>query len=396
VVSARSHRIAALERAHHLVAGVAVVFAVSVTLASCRDILIGDRLDAAADICALLQDCYGEEYRCDVIEADLRNASPEVRANFLLSFKADACLGSCPGARVCLDTEPFCAAGGSCQYDHDCCDWSKGEAACGAGDAEGQCCKPNGVACGEGDLCCDAKCREGSCGGYECAQIDEGCDKASDCCSLYCAEGSCAVPSCSFPGEPCQTVGDCCPPPTATKGEMATLVCESGFCGLGGGPFCLPDGEVCSESSQCCPELGSQCLQAGPELSVCSPLECAVGAACSIEGGCCGGFACEAGVCFEDTPGCSEIGLSCIDAECCPGLGCIGDVCDVPPTCVAGSLMVPADWVCRDDYYNDCSYCDCSCGAHDPDCDLSGVILWCDGLPAPKLASCNEEDVCVF
>src|SRR5215216_6324617 len=115
VHSAPSGRNGSLRWSRH-VAAVALLCAAAMFAGSCRQTLLGDRVDVATEICALLQDCYGEEYSCQTVEAQLRAASPDVRAAFLGAFTAEACLGSCPGARACLDVEPFCQSGGGCVY----------------------------------------------------------------------------------------------------------------------------------------------------------------------------------------------------------------------------------------------------------------------------------------
>ena len=313
----------------HAVAIVALGCVVAGSLASCRDVLVGERIDAAASVCELLQDCYGDQYSCDAIAADLRDASPEVRAQFLDGFDVDSCLVSCPGARACLDTAPFCVASGSCAYDNDCCNWSTGEAACGEGPTEGQCCKPNGVACGEGDICCDAHCDKGLCGGYACKLVDEQCEKDTDCCSLFCQDAHCAVKSCSFLGEPCETVADCCPVDFAAT-EGVTLECVEKQCQVSGQPPCFQEGEMCSVGgNECCADSGLSCISFDDQQGFCGSESCpGFGQPCGPDDTCCEGYVCDfSGLCLE-TLSCNEIGGPCSEPlDCCGNLECSDNQC---------------------------------------------------------------------
>lgn len=332
--------------ARKALAAIAFGAVVAGSVSSCRDILIGERVDAAAGICALLQDCYGDQYSCEAIEADLRDASPEVRAQFLNGFD-ESCLTSCPGAKACLDKAPFCVVSGSCEYDSDCCSWSTGEAACGEGPTAGQCCKPNGVACGDDDICCDSHCDKGLCGGYACKLVDESCEKDTDCCSLFCQEQHCAIKSCSFLGEPCETVADCCPVEFAAT-EGVTLECLDKQCQVSGQPPCFVEGDMCSVGgSECCADTGLSCIPFDEQQGFCGFESCpGFGQPCSPESTCCDGYVCDlSGLCLEAQT-CNDVGGSCeVPIDCCGALDCVEnqcaesgcnptschDVCDVGP-----------------------------------------------------------------
>jgi hypothetical protein len=67
-----------------------------------------------------------------------------------------------------------------------------------------------------------------------------------------------------------------------------------------------------------------------------------------------------------------------------PVIGCpLGQACTSAGVCDP----VPAAWTCTDAFYDEAGqgdppYCDCSCGAHDPDCDI---------VPAPLLVCAELE-----
>jgi hypothetical protein len=312
------------------------------SLSSCRDVVVGDRIDAAAGICALLQDCYGDQYSCEAIEADLRDASPEVRGQFLEGFDVESCLASCPGARACLDTAPFCAPNGSCEYDNDCCSWSTGEAACGEGPTAGKCCKPNGVACAEGDICCDAHCDKGLCGGYACKLVEEQCEKDTDCCTLFCLEQRCAIKSCSFLGETCETVADCCPVDFAVT-EGVTLECLDQKCQVVGEPPCFLEGDMCTVAgNECCSDLGLSCISFDGQQGFCGDDSCpGFGQPCAADDTCCEGYVCDlSGLCLEALS-CNDIGGPCAEPiDCCGALDCAESQC-VEPGCNPTSCHDP-------------------------------------------------------
>ncbi len=359
-----------------------------VSLGSCRQVLIGDRIDAVGELCRVLEDCYGDDYRCEELQATLEQATPEARANFLSEFTTEACLGSCPSARVCLDLPPFCHGAGTCSLDQDCCGWSLGEASCQTG--AGQCCKPEGVVCAEGDLCCDSECRNGTCGGVQCTEVGQKCESDTECCSHYCRGTTCSPKDCSLLNEDCQTAADCCPPDDAPEGSVG---CDGNKCVLASTPSCIPTGEACGVSSDCCE--GESCLGVFDGVMVyssCGALECFAGASCTVEFECCQGFSCanEVSICLPPTT-CIDLGAACgPDDSCCQGT-CLGGTC-AEVDCGLG--IAPSEWLCPPYFYFDCDYCDCDCGVHDPDCDDPSLPVWCGGYEPSKPSTCNANDHC--
>ena len=113
--------------------------------------------------------------------------------------------------------------------------------------------------------------------------------------------------------------------------------------------------------------------------------------------------------------------LYCTGVSASPGTTCVADVCVIPPV-VCGNGIVqtgeqcddgnttagdgcsatcqteppPPTWTCNALFYGAHDGCDCSCGAHDPDCDvLPPELLYCNGTPAPTGTVCNASNVCV-
>ena len=74
---------------------------------------------------------------------------------------------------------------------------------------------------------------------------------------------------------------------------------------------------------------------------------------------------------------------------------CVDSDCSSTPYCTA------TGWICDIGYFNEAAnpsipspYCDCSCGYHDPDCDLpSTTNTWCGGSPPVTGQTC-VNDVC--
>lgn len=84
--------------------------------------------------------------------------------------------------------------------------------------------------------------------------------------------------------------------------------------------------------------------------------------------------------------------------------GCAaGETCNASGTCEDAGVVVPPTWTCNPAYYDDVGqgnssvFCDCDCGAHDPDCDLpAGSLdgLYCGDDPATAGQMC-VNDQCV-
>ncbi len=384
-------------RAHTkaLRAGAAALLALAaVAGGSCRDLLVGERIDALAELCVLLENCYGDEFSCAGLEGELASATPEARSEFLTAFNAEACLGSCPAARACLDLQPFCEPTGSCSDDRECCSWSRGEAACQK--ELGQCCKPTGVSCADGDLCCDSECREGTCGGVVCTSVGEVCASDNECCSHYCDGDRCAVLDCVLLGGECQTQDDCCQLDDGVTGPGAGVSCEEQHCVAATPPACFPEGEACSNSSECCEDANQACLMVQQEAMIytaCGEQLCEAGFPCTLELGCCQDFSCDgATLTCQPAVTCVGAGLACGAADiCCVG-SCLDGTC-TEATCNLG--LAPAGWQCQPFYYLDCGFCDCDCGAHDPDCDDPSLPVWCNDNSAPDGTTCDAQDQCV-
>ncbi|MFW5878757.1 MAG: hypothetical protein ACOCVR_02970, partial [Myxococcota bacterium] len=65
------------------------------------------------------------------------------------------------------------------------------------------------------------------------------------------------------------------------------------------------------------------------------------------------------------------------------------------PLCVESGVCVPqsppAEWTCHESFYNDGQWCDCECGAWDPDCSDSSLSLW---DPDETCVACDYPGVC--
>jgi len=126
--------------------------------------------------------------------------------------------------------------------------------------------------------------------------------------------------------------------------------------------------------------------------------------------------------CGAHDPDCNVPGqtLFCDEILASAGTTCVNDICVVPPVvcgngiiqtgeaCDDGNLVSgdgcsstcqneppPPSWTCNTFFYNAQDGCDCSCGAHDPDCNLPGQTLFCDEQLAPPGTTCNASDICV-
>jgi hypothetical protein len=121
--------------------------------------------------------------------------------------------------------------------------------------------------------------------------------------------------------------------------------------------------------------------------------------ACS-EGGACNG----AGVCVPDAWTCQanqygahdlcQCNCGAPDPDCgrdagLPVVGCQArETCNSSGACVS---EVPSAWTCPPEKYDSHAYCDCGCGAHDPDCDNSDLaVLGCVG----DHPTCNADGTC--
>lgn len=219
----------------------------------------------------------------------------------------DTCAQSCGHDDDCVDgyfcdDNDHCAAqrdqGEACDGDRECASgYCVDDVCCGtgcAGDCEacnlqdhaGTCTvQADGVACGDGDVCCSGVCQE-CCGGDDCSGT-----------TPVCVSNTC---------QPCNFNPAACP----------------------GGTCCDTDNGRCVEV---CPASDPVC-SADTVCTLCSPLN-----PCPGDEICCGG-ACVNGICCADAD-CAPAGNDCVNHQCQCGGGsaCSGDTptcCGTPGTCV--------------------------------------------------------------
>jgi hypothetical protein len=89
----------------------------------------------------------------------------------------------------------------------------------------------------------------------------------------------------------------------------------------------------------------------------------------------------------------SCFGISPDDSLVCSGHGvCVAlDTCSCSTGYSGAECEVAEGWSCSPAYYNDGEYCDCECGAYDPDCDDPGLPI--NGCLAEE--TCNQNGECV-
>lgn len=368
-------------------------------VSSCRDVVVGDRVDGVDELCRLLVSCYGDAFDCEALAARVDayagdGSDADVRKSFLNGFEEAGCLQNCAKAKLCLDAPLFCG-NNTCVHDYDCCDWSLGTRACRGGDGPdaGYCCKPNGIDCKTDGDCCDARCLNGSCGGYSCKMLDAPCKTSGECCTGHCdPSGVCAVKDCVDPGDTCAQDEDCCALDDAPAGQAPHCIeqrcvfevpCrkEGEQCGEGAGLTCCTDGAPlecvadpngtgvcgipgCAAAEQSCMEAGDCCegLSCNPNTSTCTPpIDCLPdGASCMTTEDCCFG-ACFQSVCIAlcVSPVCHDI---CVEGE--P----LQPSCGADPAELACITAVIAaddycgcqgwDWTCTDEVGQ---YCNTAC-----------------------------------
>lgn len=66
------------------------------------------------------------------------------------------------------------------------------------------------------------------------------------------------------------------------------------------------------------------------------------------------------------------------------------EVCGAHGACVAAGGRSPGGWTCPDDQYADGQHCDCGCGAFDPDCRLDGDVP----SNCPRDEICGKQNTC--
>jgi len=312
----------------------ALVAAVSVPAfgaVSCASVIgVADDSDATAELCQLLDRCYGKGglEDCDAhVGKRLDAASAAAKKSWLQAFGDTRCLSSCKAARGCLDRMPVCKPSSQdCDVNEECCGFTKGLASCDP--TAGTCCHPRGVKCKKDDDCCSdaGRCVEktGTCGGVVCKQSLEACTTDAECCTKICLpEGVCGETACLPDGFGCGSDLDCC----------------NGFCnpntGLCGKSECAGLTAPCSSPDECCD--GACFFSPTSPQGVCSTGECQPdNLSCSSGEPCCSGF-CHPTF-LTCVAFCSDRNASCTsDFECCSGF-CPGGTCACAPdgtTCTA-------------------------------------------------------------
>jgi hypothetical protein len=339
---------------------------------ACRDVVAGDSVDAAAELCARLTDCFPDAPSCEGLASELSNAAQTDREQSLASFGELECLsGGCGASRSCLDLPAFCELENEpCQNRFDCCNWSYGLASC----ESGACCKTDGASCSSDNECCDGKCLPvgpyvATCGGVLCKNIDKSCDSGGECCSGHCLNGSCSLVDCFQREEPCETTDQCCREEVQLASTLVVvqLECNDGVCSLPAQPTCAQANEPCiPEGEGCCEGQGSCQIVLGG-LSVCSTCAPALGE-CSQDFDCCSGR------CLEGMAGSVCAAEDCVDE---------GN-CQLPTDCCNGVCVFAATGV------GSCAPCLKTC--HNP-CDQGDPIASdCDGVDASALTVVLQND----
>jgi hypothetical protein len=108
-----------------------------------------------------------------------------------------------------------------------------------------------------------------------------------------------------------------------------------------------------------------------------------------------GGLTGGAGGSTNGVGGTGGAAVNCIDNGMCDVVGGEGCGC---ADCIGAVRCVPSSWDCNPGDYDETSqgvimpYCDCSCGAHDPDCDTAANFLACGGIY--RFGQTCVSDVC--
>ncbi|MBI3180002.1 MAG: hypothetical protein HYZ27_10100 [Deltaproteobacteria bacterium] len=193
-----------------------------------------------------------------------------------------------------------------------------------------QFCTPEGTCYTAG---CVARCADKRCGSDGCGGTCGTCDDPA---MPFCADGACAA----------ECVPDC-------------IGAECGDDGCGGSCGTCQDGHLCSEHGHCVPNGWT-----------CDPASYDARDACDC--------------------GCGVADTDCEQAH----LALVG--CGLFETCVSGACTarVPAAWTCADLQYEDGYFCDCDCGAPDPDCARrDNPVLGC--APTDACAATGTCTPCV-
>ena len=349
-------------RLQTLAAFAALGVGVMLAAGACRDVVAGDSVDAAAELCERLSACFPDAPSCDELASELSQAPTADRQTSLASFGKLQCLdGGCGESRSCLDLPAFCETQGApCEGRLDCCDWSYGLAACGA---SGKCCKTDGASCSSDEECCAGECLRvaediSTCGGVLCKKVGADCDSAAECCTGHCLDGSCSLLDCFQRDEACETTDQCCREEVQLDDNVLVVVqleCNDGICSLPAQPACAQANQPCDPLGAGCCEGQGSCQSLGDGLPVCSTCAPAL-FECSQDADCCSGRCLEA-----------------VNGNVCAALDCVDEgSCQLPTDCCNGICEFEAADV------GNCSACLKSC--HNP-CDAGGALKPnCEGL----------------
>jgi hypothetical protein len=214
---------------------------------------------------------------------------------------------------------------------------------------------------------------------------DDGCDCACGAPDPDCDDASALVYGCA-PGQTCSAAGEC----EGNSTVPAAWTCFVSFYGTGDGCDC-----GCGAPDPDC---------ADPSATV---YGCASGQTCSAAGQCVGGsvgtvpaeWTCSAS--FYGTHDGCDCGCGVVDPDCddataasCEYCGSCGVCANVNETnnaaCEVPVSTAPPEWTCIESFYNDGLYCDCACGAPDPDCALSFALVFGCGIGQ----TCNAAGEC--
>lgn len=375
-------------RLRTLAAFAALGAGVVLAFGACRDVVAGDSVDAAAELCERLSACFPDAPSCDALATELSSAEVDARRLTLASFGNLQCLsGGCGETRSCLDLPAFCEVqGASCEDRFDCCDWSYGLATCSS---DGECCKTDGASCSDDLECCAGQCLEvaediKTCGGVLCKKVNASCDSAAECCTGHCLDGICSLLDCFQRGEACETTDQCCREEVQLEDQVLVVVqleCSEGICSLPVQPTCSQANEPCDPLGQGCCEGQGSCQSFDGSVAVCSTCRPA-NVECAQDGECCSGH------CVDGpTSGSSRV----CAAEDCVNAG----ACNLPSDCCNGLCQLTSAGV------GGCS--PCLKGCHNPcdpgdpisdECGLADESALAEVLKADPTCECQWDGIC--
>lgn len=198
--------------------------------------------------------------------------------------------------------------------------------------------------------------------GY-CAVESEPCNLTDhQCCGFAgaCILGVCGPVTVQFPGQSCLRDKEC-----------SSNTCQEGVC------QCLPLQSACKYEDACCSNTCKDgvCVPADNQ-----PLCQATGTSCDEHNVCCGGQACNDGMCPQNS--CQEEGQPChLRSDCCDSMDCSDDHVCQPTTCVSqGKRCRMTEDCCGGRWCID-GYCAsdsemCRESSSEEDCSDSGGVSW--------------------